>query len=122
MQKVSPDLRGRLKTAAGLQLMSKSRRKEGLESMKYTVDNTEKSKVVKSREKSGEKLKDLKLTVKNEDVPTKKKKVSPKSKAPPVAPARMAQEGESFYVDCCLYTIFLLTKYSLVDCIWSIKR
>ena len=99
MQKVSPDLRGRLKTAAGLQLMSKSRRKEGLESMKYTVDNTEKSeksKVVKSREKGGEKLKDLKLTVKNEDVPTKKKKVSPKSKAPPIAPARMAQEGDTF--------------------------
>ena len=96
MQKVSPDLRGRLKTAAGLQLMSKSRRKEGLESMKYTVDNTEKSDKSKVVKKGGERLKDLKLTVKNEEVPAKKKKVSPKSKAPPVAPARMAQEGGSF--------------------------
>ena len=95
VQKVTPDLRGRLKTAAGLQLISKSRRQETLESMKYTVDNKEKSdktKVSKSQEKKVEPIKDLKMTVKNEPI-SQKKAAAPKSKAPAIAPARVAQEG-----------------------------
>lgn len=65
--------------------------------MKYTVDNSEKSKVIRSNEKGAEPLKDLKLTVKNEETSTKKK-ISPKTKAPAVAPARVAQEGRYLVV------------------------
>ena len=65
--------------------------------MKYTVDNKERSekssKRSRSQDKKVEPLKDLKLTVKNEGLSTKKK-TSPKTKAPAVAPARMAKEGK----------------------------
>ena len=93
---MTPDLRGRLKTAAGLQLISKSRRQDVLESMKYTVDNKEKTKVSKSQEKKVVALKDLKVNVKTEHK-SQKKTTPPKVKAPAIAPARVAQEGIVYF-------------------------
>ncbi|WAR18582.1 ZC3HE-like protein [Mya arenaria] len=84
------DMRHRLKTAAGQQLMSRSKRKE-LEMMVRTVDS-EKDQVKKPHRPSGD-FESIRYTVKNESASqdqTYGSKMSPKSQASGMAPSRVA--------------------------------
>ena len=88
------DLSRRLKTAAGLQLISRSKRKE-FEKMKYTVSNQGTAKetagVKRSRSSSGGKEK-MQFTVKN-DSATSPSKASTRVQAPLAGSSRMAASG-----------------------------
>lgn len=79
-----PDLKHRLKTAAGLQLISRSKCKE-LQIARTSTDGAGDG--PKKPRKSSESFENIKYTVKNE-------KVSPKqTKAPASAPSRVAAKG-----------------------------
>jgi hypothetical protein len=90
------DLKKRLKTAAGIGLLSRSKRTE-LEALKYRADSEPSKDSAKKPRRSNEGFENMKYTIRNETAPTSKsppKKTPPKTKAPVVAPSRVAASGE----------------------------
>lgn len=79
------DLKHRLKTPAGLQLISRSKRKD-LELQRSVENEGAAGDLPKKPRKSAESFENIKYTVKNE-------KVSPKVKSPETGPSRVAATG-----------------------------
>ncbi|XP_053398627.1 uncharacterized protein LOC123523941 [Mercenaria mercenaria] len=86
------DLKKRLKTPAGIGLLSRSKRTE-LEALKYRVETEPSKDTAKKPRRSSEGFENMKYTIRNETVSRSKsppKKTPPKAKAPAVAPSRVA--------------------------------
>ena len=87
------DLRKRLKTAAGLQLLSRSKRK-GIEDMTYTIEND-----IKKPRKAAEDFTQIKYTVKN--VKASKSPDQRRSKAALAGQSRLAGSGIEMSFSIC---------------------
>lgn len=89
------DLKNRLKTAAGLGLISRSKRAE-LEGMKYRIETGQTTDAAKKPRRSSDGFENMKYTIKNESASSSKsppKKTPPKPKAPVVVPSRVVASG-----------------------------